>query len=148
MTSIELVLATFREFAIVQERVDAIFKQSLPAELPAAQFKLLNHLIHTTNENETVSDLAKNSYITLSAMSQTIKQLKNKGFVSLISQEQDSRKKSLVITKQGHRAHQSALEHIDIDLKNLSDAFSITDANKLYLLSHQFRTVFENQYSI
>lgn len=147
MTSVELVLATFREFGIVQERVDAILKKSLPAELPAAQFKLLNHLSFTTNKDETVSDLAKNSHVTLSAMSQIIKQVKQKGFVTLVSQEHDSRKKSLLITEQGHKAHQSALENIGVDLNNLANNFSATDLKKLYELSHQFRTVFEDQHS-
>ena len=145
MNRLELVLATFREFGIVQERVDAIFKKKLPTDLPTAQFKLLNHLVNTTNKDEMVSDIAKNSHVTLSAMSQVIKQAKKNGLVNLVSQQQDARKKSVVLTEQGRRAHQSALEHFDIDLKALADNFSAAQLEQLYRLSNQFRTVFEQQ---
>jgi DNA-binding MarR family transcriptional regulator len=145
MNPLELVLATFREFGIVQERVDAIFKLKLPAELPTAQFKLLNHLINTRNKDEMVSDIAKNSHVTVSAMSQVIKQAKKNGLVQLVSQQQDARKKSVVITDQGQNAHQLALQNFDIDLKALADNFSAAQLEQLYQLSNQFRTVFEEQ---
>ena len=145
MNPLELVLATFREFGIVQERVDAIFKLKLPAELPTAQFKLLNHLINTRNKDEMVSDIAKNSHVTVSAMSQVIKQAKKNGLVQLVSQQQDARKKSVVITDQGRNAHQLALQNFDIDLKALADNFSAAQLEQLYQLSNQFRTVFEEQ---
>ncbi len=148
MNPLELILLTFREFGIVQERVDAIFKQKLPADLPAAQFKLLNHLIYTTNKAEVVSDIARNSHVTLSAMSQVIKQVKNKGLVNLIPQEHDARRKSVVITKQGRKAHDVALKHLEMDIKGFSDKFSQSDLEDLYRLSRQFRTAFEDHYPL
>jgi DNA-binding MarR family transcriptional regulator len=145
MNPIEMVMATFREFGIVQERVDAIFKQKLPVDLPTVQFKLLNHLISTSNKDEMVSDIAKNSHVTLSAMSQVIKQARKNGFVELISQEQDARKKSVVITDQGRSTYQCALESFDIDLKGLADNFSVEELQQLYELSNRFRIIFEKQ---
>jgi DNA-binding MarR family transcriptional regulator len=92
-----------------------------------------------------VSDIAKNSHVTVSAMSQVIKQAKKNGLVQLVSQQQDARKKSVVITHQGQNAHQLALQNFDIDLKALADNFSAAQLEQLYQLSNQFRTVFEEQ---
>ncbi len=144
MNQLKLTIAVFREVGIIQERMDAILKSRLPADLPPAQFKLLNHLIFTTNTNETASELAHNSHVSLSAMSQVIRQLSNKGFVNLHTRSQDARKKTIVITEQGRDAHKKASAQIDIDIKNFSKKFTMTDMEQLYKLSNQFRLCFED----
>lgn len=148
MNRLQLTTSVFREFGIVQERVDAIFKQRLPADLPAAQFKLLNHLIYTTNQHETVSDIAKHSYVSLPAMSQVIKQLRTKGYVELEQHRKDSRKKIVLITKAGRLSHNNALESIDVNLEEFSKNFSMQDMQKLYELSHKFRCTFEDHHQV
>lgn len=136
-------IAVFREMAIIQERMDAILKVRLPADLPPTQFKLLNHLIFTTNANETASEIARNFHVSLSAMSQVISQLTKKGFVELQIRRQDARKKTIVITEQGRSAHQQASALIDIGIKSFSKKFKLNDMQQLYELSHQFRLCFE-----
>ncbi|MFT4821636.1 MAG: DNA-binding MarR family transcriptional regulator [Candidatus Azotimanducaceae bacterium] len=136
-------IAVFREMAIIQERMDAILKARLPADLPPTQFKLLNHLIFTTNANETASEIARNFHVSLSAMSQVISQLTKKGFVELQIRRQDARKKTIVITEQGRSAHQQASALIDIGIKRFSKKFKLNDMQQLYELSHQFRLCFE-----
>jgi len=148
MNQLELMTAVFREYGIVQERVEAIFKKHLPDDLPAAQFKLLNHLIYTTNKNETASDIAQNSHVSLSAMSQVIKHLRLKGYVELQAQENDTRKKMILITEPGRKAHTEALLGIDIDIEGFSKKFSLQDLENLYKLSHRFRCEFEGHYKI
>ena len=144
MNRLEQVTAIFREFGIVQERVDAILKKQLPAHLPTAQFKLLNHLIYTTNQNETASDIAANSHVSLSAMSQVIKQVRLKGYIELQPQEHDSRKKKITITDAGHQVHQEAIMSLDTNLEGLANSFNSDDLATLYRLSKQFRCEFEN----
>jgi len=144
MNRLEQVTAIFREFGIVQERAEAILKNKLPAHLPSAQFKLLNHLIYTTNQNETASDLAANSHVSLSAMSQVIKQLRLKGYIELQLQEYDTRKKKITITEAGHQAHGDAITGLDADFEGLAKSFSSDDLATLYRLSKQFRCEFEN----
>jgi DNA-binding MarR family transcriptional regulator len=136
-------IAIFREIGIIQERIDAILKVRLPADLPPSQFKLLNHLIFTTNANETASEIARNSHVSLSAMSQVIRQLTKKNFVELQIRRQDARKKTIVITDQGRSAHQQASELVDIGIKSFSEKFKLNDIQRLYELSHQFRLCFE-----
>jgi DNA-binding MarR family transcriptional regulator len=148
MNELQLTTAVFREFGIIQERADAILKKRLPADLPAAQFKLLNHLIYTTNQHETVSDIAKNSHVSLSAMSQVIKQLKTKGYVELKEHLQDTRKKTVLITEAGRLSHNNALKSIDVNLEEFSTKFSIQDMQKLYELSHKFRCTFEDHHQV
>ncbi|MEH6518140.1 MAG: MarR family transcriptional regulator [Halioglobus sp.] len=144
MEQVKLTLAIFREIGIIQERMDAILKDRLPADLPPTQFKLLNHLIFTTNTNETASELAHNFHVSLSAMSQLITQLTKKGFVNLHTRSQDARKKTIVITELGRDAHQKASATIDIDLNSFSKKFKLTDTQQLYKLSNQFRLFFED----
>ncbi|WP_432452241.1 MULTISPECIES: MarR family winged helix-turn-helix transcriptional regulator [unclassified Agarivorans] len=139
----QLITATFREIAIIHERMEIILKENLPSELPTSQFKLLNHLIYTTNSQETASQLAKNSHVSLSAMSQIIKQLSNKGYVSLQIRDHDARKKTILITEQGRIAHQNALTQIDIVLKSFAPNFSLVDIQQLFKLINQFRREFE-----
>ena len=148
MSRLELTTSVFREFGIIQERVEAIFKGRLPADLPAAQFKLLNHLIYTTNQHEAVSDHAKHSHVSLPAMSQVIKQLRTKGYVELKEHREDTRKKTVLITKAGRLSHNNALKSIDINLEEFSKKFSIKDMQKLYELSHKFRCTFEDHHQV
>jgi DNA-binding MarR family transcriptional regulator len=148
MNRLKLTTSVFREFGIIQERVDAIFKRRLPGDLPAAQFKLLNHLIYTTNQHEAVSDLAKNSHVSLPAMSQVIKQLRKKGYVELKEHRQDTRKKMVLITKSGRLSHDNALKSIDINFKEFSKNFCMQDMQDLYELSHKFRCTFEDHYQV
>jgi len=143
MEKIQLTTAIFREMSIIHERMDAILKVNLPAELPTTQFKLLNHLMYTTNTDETASQLASNSHVSLSAMSQVIKQLSNKGFVELKTRSQDARKKTIIITKLGRRFHQNAIANIDIDIEGFSNKFNQVDMQKLYKLCNKFRLHFE-----
>ncbi len=145
MNRLTQVTAIFREFGIVQERVEAILKKKLPAHLPAAQFKLLNHLIYTTNQNETASDIAANSHVSLSAMSQVIKQVRLKGYVELKPQEHDTRKKKIIITQAGQQAHQEALMGLDSNFEGMAKSFSSEELATLYKLSNKFRCEFENQ---
>ena len=77
-------------------------------------------------------------------MSQVIRQLSNKGFVNLHTRSQDARKKTIVITEQGRDAHKKASAQIDIDIKNFSKKFTMTDMEQLYKLSNQFRLCFED----
>jgi len=144
MNKTKLTTAIFREMGIINERMDAILKVNLPSELPAAQFKLLNHLMYTTNTDETASELASNSHVSLSAMSQVIKQLSNKGFVELKTRSQDARKKTIIITELGCSAHQNAIANIDIDIKGFSDKLNQSDMRQLYSLCNKFRLCFED----
>ena len=143
MDSMTLTAAIFRELGIIQERVDAILKARLPADLPTSQFKLVNHLIFTTNTDETASEIAHNFHVSLSAMSQIIKQLRQKGFVDVHLRKQDARKKTLFITDLGRSAHQQAVGDIDIDISGFSKKFSLTELQQLYALNKQFCLSFE-----
>jgi DNA-binding MarR family transcriptional regulator len=143
MNQVNLTIAIFREIGIMQERMNAILKDRLPADLPPTQFKLLNHLIFTTNINETASEIAHNFHVSLSAMSQVIGQLTKKGFVQLHTRSQDARKKTIVLTEQGRDAHQKASEQIDIDMKSFSKKFKLNDMQQLYKLNNEFRLCFE-----
>ena len=146
MNRLDLTMATLREVAIIQERVDVILKKNLPAELPAKQFKLLNHLINTTNKDETASEIAHNSQVSLSAMSQIIKQLTLKGYVELQTRKLDTRKKSILISEQGRIAHRNALAKVDMDLKAFSAKFNLEDLQQLFNLSNKFRRLVEDHF--
>ena len=115
----------------------------LPASFPPAQFKLLNHLAYTTNIDETPSQLAVNSHVSLSAMSQIIKQLLGKGYVSLRPFERDSRKKAVCITDEGRHAHDRAIAQVGSSVAPLSTRFSTRDLAQLHELLHSFRCQFE-----
>ena len=146
MNQLDLTMATFREVAIIQERVEVLLKNNLPLDLPAKQFKLLNHLINTTNQDETASDIAHNTQVSLSAISQIIKQLTIKGYVELQTRELDTRKKNILISKRGRLAHRNALMKVDMDLKAFSNKISLEDLQQLFKLSNQFRRLFENHF--
>ncbi len=143
MNRLELTSAIFREIGIIQERVDFLLKQNLPQNLPPTQFKVLNHLIYTTNTDETVSELASNSHVSLPAMSQIIKQLINKGFVKLHVRTQDARKKTIEITKKGRNAHDQARQQVAVDIQPLANEFKLNELNTLHQSLHQYRIHFE-----
>lgn len=140
----DLAQLIFREIGIINDRMDLELKEKLPSELPPAQFKLLNHLIFTTNTNETVSDVAKLFHVTLSAMSQIAKQLAGKQLISLQTSAEDSRRKTIVITPLGRKAHTDALSKISFDLEPLAQRFSQKNLQSLFENIQQFRLEFEN----
>ena len=143
MTRQQLTNAIFREIAIVQEGVDTILKENLPASLPPAQFKLLNHLIFTTNTDETASDLARNMRVTLSAMSQMIKQLVGKGYMAVSISADDARKKTLLITPQGHAAHSEVMIGINNTQQSFIQKFSQNELAELFESLNHYRLIFE-----
>ena len=139
----QLTTMIFREITIIHERMDMVLKQNLPVDLPASQFKLLNHLVYSTNPNETSSDLAKIFHVSLSAMSQIIKQLTNKGYISLQVRDHDARQKKIIITEQGRIAHEHATALVYIDLESFASNFEQGDMQQLFNLINHFRLVFE-----
>jgi len=143
MEQAQLTTTILREIAIIHERMEMVLKQNLPADLPTSQFKLLNHLVYSTNANKTSSELADVFHVSLSAMSQIIKQLTNKGYISLQVREHDARQKKITITKQGRIAHEHATELIYIDLKSVASNFEHDDMQQLFNLVQRFRLVFE-----
>jgi DNA-binding MarR family transcriptional regulator len=110
MDQFNITAVIFREVSVMQERMHAILKDRLPADLPPKQFSLLNHFVFTTNANETAREITHNVHASLSAMSQVIGQLTKKGFVHLHARSQGARKKTIVLTEQGNDAHQKASE--------------------------------------
>ena len=147
MNRLELTGAIFREVGIIQERLDFLLKENLPQNLPPVQFKLLNHLIYTTNTDETVSELADNSHVSLSAMSQIIKQLIKKGYVKLHTRNQDARKKTIEITSQGREAHNLARQLVAMDIQPLANEFTLAFLGSLHASLHQYRIQFEQSVS-
>lgn len=143
MNRLELTVRIFREIGIVQERTDFFLKRDLPPDLPAVQYRLLNHLLYTTNVDETVGDLARNSLVSLSAMSQIVRQLVNKGYVALETPPDDARRKVVRVTERGRAAHQAALAAIDEDFRPLAGKLALGDLEQLFTLLQRFRQAFE-----
>ncbi|WP_354625759.1 MarR family transcriptional regulator [Psychromonas sp. MME2] len=143
MNKNQLTTAVLREIAIIHEKMDTHLKQKLPVNLPPSQFKLLNHLIYSTNTNESSSELAALFHVSLSAMSQIVKQLIHKGYVSLQVRDHDARQKKIIITEQGRLAHEHATGLIYFDLNRFASKFNQADMQQLFSLIHHFRLEFE-----
>lgn len=141
---IESLFSIFRDIGICRERLDAMLTARLPANLPLLQYRLLNHLIMTTNRNETASEIARNSHVTRGAMSQIIARLQEKGFVEQREHPDDRRVKTIHVTRVGKAAHDEGSRNLG-DLRTFANGVPLAQLEQLQAALREFRLVFEKE---
>lgn len=141
---IELYAGLFKEIAIVRDNLTTLMNRHLPEELPRAQYELLNHLITTTNTNESPAEIARAFHVSKSAMTQLINRMKKKQVIEIKPTLLDSRKTIVSITNKGRTLHRKAFNQLIIGLKPLLDTLSDKELKMTLPLLHKLRLRLED----
>ena len=98
----------FAEIGAIGQLTRNRVERALPGGLSHAQFSLLVHLAHHGGEASPVA-LAQTFQVTKGAMTNTLQRLESQGFVKIVGDADDGRRKRVSITPAGLAAHTRAL---------------------------------------
>ena len=106
----------FNEIGIINQLSSTRAERCMPHGLTMSQFSVLNHFSRGLPPRSPL-ELANAFQVTKGAMTNTLKQLDSKGFVHIVSNEQDKRAKIVSMSDEGRKAHREAQA-------NLAEMFS------------------------
>lgn len=118
-------VSVLTEIGIISQLSNAALERSLPEGMSAAQFGVLTHFMRRGGE-ESPAQLAKAFQVTKGAMTNTLQRLEAQGFVRVVGDEADGRKKRVSLTEAGARAYEAGLMALRPRMEGLREAF--TDA--------------------
>lgn len=113
------------EIAIIAQLSRNRLERRLPEGLSNAQFGVLNHFMRRGGQ-ESPAQLAEAFQVTKGAMTNTLQRLEAQGFVRVIDDEADGRRKLVSLTAEGTAAYATGVAAIRPDLEAMRGAF--TDA--------------------
>jgi len=101
-------IQVFAEIAAIDQLATVRMERALPAGLSKAQFTLLDRLARGDG-GETPAELARAFQLTKGALTNTLARLAAAGFITVVADEADARKKRATVTEAGAAAHRQAL---------------------------------------
>lgn len=107
------------EIAIIGHLADTALAKALPTELSVAGFGVLNHFVRLNVEGESPARLARAFQVTKGAMTYTLQQLEELGYVTLTPDPADARAKVVRMTKRGRKARDEGVSRVDPGMKAL-----------------------------
>lgn len=107
------------EIAIIGHLADTALAKLLPPELSVAGFGVLNHFVRLNVEGESPARLARAFQVTKGAMTYTLQQLEELGYVTLEPDPADARAKIVRMTKRGRKARDAGVALVDPGMKAL-----------------------------
>lgn len=128
-----------REMAIVSDLARRSLRRVLPEGLGEAQFEVLNHLVFTSNRDETPSDLARLFEITRPAMTQTLGRMRAGGLVELVPAAGDGRLRHVRLTAAGRARHAGVLAELEQDAARLGARLGARELETLLGQVRRFR---------
>ncbi|MDH4385541.1 MAG: MarR family winged helix-turn-helix transcriptional regulator [Caulobacter sp.] len=113
------------EIGIINQLSVTLMERTIPAGMSAAQFGVLSHFVRRGGE-ESPAQLAGAFQVTKGAMTNTLQRLEAQGFVKILGDAADGRKKRVSLTPEGARAYDTAVMAMRPHMEALRGAF--TDA--------------------
>jgi len=107
------------EIAIIGHLADTALAKLLSPELSVAGFGVLNHFVRLNVEGESPARLARAFQVTKGAMTYTLQQLEDLGYVTLSPDPADARAKIVRMTKRGRKARVAGVASVDPGMKAL-----------------------------
>ena len=111
------------EIGIIVQLSQARLDRNLPDGLSAAQFGVLTHFMRRGGQ-ESPARLAKAFQVTKGAMTNTLQRLEAQGFVTIVGDETDGRRKLVSLTTAGARAYDGGIGAMRPYLEAMRGAFT------------------------
>jgi DNA-binding MarR family transcriptional regulator len=116
----------FTEIGVIGQLTRNRLERALPEGLSQAQFGLLTHLAQHGGEQSPVQ-LAQAFQVTKGAMTNTLQRLEAQGFVHVVGDADDGRRKRVSITDAGLAAHDLGVKAARPAMDALRERFSDAD---------------------
>jgi DNA-binding MarR family transcriptional regulator len=113
----------FTEIGVISQLTRNRLERALPEGLSQAQFGLLTHLAQHGGEQSPVQ-LAQAFQVTKGAMTNTLQRLEAQGFVHVVGDRDDGRRKRVSITPAGLAAHDLGVKAARPAMDALRERFS------------------------
>ncbi len=110
------------EIAIIGHLADTALAKLLPPELSVAGFGVLNHFVRLDVRGESPARLARAFQVTKGAMTYTLQQLEELGYVTLSPDPADARAKIVRMTKRGRKARDESAALVNPGMKAMIEA--------------------------
>ena len=111
------------EIGIIAQLSQAQLDRTLPDGLSAAQFGVLTHFMRRGG-TESPAQLARAFQVTKGAMTNTLQRLEAQGFVRIVGDETDGRRKLVTLTAEGAGAFNAGLGLMKPHLDAMRGAFT------------------------
>lgn len=111
------------EIGIISQLSQAQLDRTLPDGLSAAQFGVLTHFMRRGG-TESPARLARAFQVTKGAMTNTLQRLEAQGFVKVVGDETDGRRKLVTLTAEGAQAFNAGLGLMKPHLDAMRGAFT------------------------
>lgn len=111
------------EIGIIAQLSTSQLERTLPDGMSAAQFGVLTHFMRRGG-TETPAKLARAFQVTKGAMTNTLQRLEAQGFVRIVGDETDGRRKLVTLTEAGARAFNAGLGAMKPHLDAMRAAFT------------------------
>jgi DNA-binding MarR family transcriptional regulator len=122
----ELLFTYFNELNIVSQLSTGLFERNLVEGLTSSQFSVLNWFIRV-DDVATPGRLATAFQVTRGAMTNTLKKLVGKGFISVEPDATSGRRKIVKLTLEGRKARDEAMKSVYPLLDEFSKAFDLDE---------------------
>jgi len=111
------------EIGIINQLSVTLLERTIPAGMSAAQFGVLSHFVRRGGE-ESPAQLASAFQVTKGAMTNTLQRLEAQGFVGIVGDASDGRKKRVSLTPEGAKAFDTAVLAMRPHMEALRSAFT------------------------
>lgn len=137
------VFQTLSEIAIIGQLTDGALRQVLPEELSIAGFGVLNHFARLGLDGESPTKLARAFQVSKGAMTYTLQQLEELGYVAIEADPADARGKIVRVTKAGVRAREAAIGLVTPGMKRMLEVIPAGDFARAMPFLTKLRQVLE-----
>jgi DNA-binding MarR family transcriptional regulator len=127
---IEELFDFFTEIGIIAQLNEAAIQRQLPDGMSHAQFVLLHHLCRLGGE-WTPARLADALQVTRGAITNTLKRLEGKGWISVRAARDDGRSKLVALTGAGGAARDAALARLVPEVSELAGGLPLGDISAM-----------------
>jgi DNA-binding MarR family transcriptional regulator len=116
-------VAVFDEIGIITHLLRATISRRLPPGMAYAQFELMLHFARE-GDGQTPAQLARAMMLTKGAITNTLQRMEAAGFVVVLADASDGRKKRVRATRAGIQAYNDTLKAMRRDKDSLRSAFT------------------------
>ena len=138
----ELVFRLFNEIGIIAQLSTTRFERSLPHGMNRSQFSILNWFCRV-DDHASPGRLAKAMEVTKGAITNTLKKLEARGFITISPDENSGRQKVVRLTPEGRSARDAAIQSAAPTFSLFLESVSAAEVNRLLPELEKIRKVLD-----
>ena len=119
-------VAVFHEIGVIEHLTRMSVARHLPPGMTYAHVELLMRF-HRDGDGQTPAELARGMLMSKAAMTSALQKMEAQGFITLLSDVSDRRKKRVRMTRAGREAHAELLKAMKWKMDALREGFTEAD---------------------